>query len=104
MAAWKIAVAAEDKVGYGEPPDWLLPTREGLAAALMRAGNAAEAEKVYRADLEKNRKNPRSLFGLWKALERQGKKAEAAAAKTEFDASWTGADTTLSDAELAVKR
>jgi len=104
IAAWKSAVAAEDKVGYGEPPDWLLPTREGLAAALMRAGNAAEAERVYRADLVKNRKNPRSLFGLWKALERQGKKADAAAAKTEFDASWTGADTTLSDAELAVKR
>ena len=34
------AVAAEDKVGYGEPPDWLFPTREGLGAALMRAGNA----------------------------------------------------------------
>jgi tetratricopeptide (TPR) repeat protein len=100
IAAWKTAVAAEDKVGYGEPPDWLFPTREGLGAALMRAGNAAEAEKVYRADLAKYRKNPRSLFGLWKALERQGKTAEAAKAKAEFDVAWSGADVTLSDAEL----
>ena len=46
---------------------------------------------------------PRSLFGLWKALERQGKKADAAAAKTEFDASWVGADTTLSDAEFSTR-
>jgi tetratricopeptide (TPR) repeat protein len=64
IAAWQRAVAAEDKVGYGEPPDWLFPPREGLAAAFMRAGKAAEAEKVYRADLNKNRQNPRSLFGL----------------------------------------
>jgi tetratricopeptide (TPR) repeat protein len=100
IAAWRRTVAAEDKVGYGEPPDWLFPARENLAAALMRAGNASEAEQVFRADLEKNRKNPRSLFGLWKALERQGKAAEAAKAKLEFDAAWSGADTTLTDAHF----
>lgn len=104
VAAWRRAVAAEDKVGYGEPPDWLFPTREGLAAALMRAGNTAEAEKVYRADLEKYRKNPRSLFGLWKALERQRKTAEAAKVKAEFDAAWAGADVTLTDADLTGKK
>ncbi len=95
LAAWKRAVSAEDKVGYGEPPDWLLPSREGLAAALMRAGNAPGAEQVYRADLVINRKNPRSLFGLWKALERQKKSAEAAKVKAEFDAAWAGADVAL---------
>lgn len=104
VAAWRRAVAAEDKVGYGEPPDWLFPTREGLAAALMRAGNTAEAEKVYRADLDKYRKNPRSLFGLWKALERQEKKAEAAKVKAEFDVAWAGADVRLSDADLTGKK
>jgi hypothetical protein len=98
VAAWKAAVAAEDKVGYGEPPDWLFPAREGLGAALMRAGNAAEAEKVFRADLLKYRKNPRSLYGLWKALEQQKKTADAATAKAEFDASWSGADVTLDEA------
>ena len=104
IAAWRLAVAAEDKVGYGEPPDWLFPTREGLAAAFMRMGNAAEADKVYRADLQKYRRNPRSLFGLWKSLERQGKTAEAAKAKAEFDAAWAGADTNLSDAGFAPRK
>jgi tetratricopeptide (TPR) repeat protein len=100
IAAWRQTVAAEDKVGYGEPPDWLFPARENLAAALMRAGRPSEAERVFRADLEKNRKNPRSLFGLWKALERQGKSAESAAIKAQFEAAWAGADVTLSDAHL----
>jgi hypothetical protein len=35
---------------------------------------------VFRDDLERNRQNLRSLFGLCKALERQGKAAQAAAA------------------------
>jgi hypothetical protein len=60
-----------------EPSDWLLPTREHLGAVLMRAGRAADAEKVFRADLERNRQHPRSLFGVWKALERQGKTAQS---------------------------
>jgi tetratricopeptide (TPR) repeat protein len=97
IAAWTRATAAEDKVGYGEPPDWLFPTREGLGAALMRAGRAADAEKVYREDLEHNRLNPRSLFGLWKALERQGKTAEAQAVKSQFDQAWAGADVAIVD-------
>ena len=103
-AAWRRAVSAEDKVGYGEPPDWLFPTREGLGASLMRAGRTAEAERVYRADLVKNRKNPRSLFGLWKALERQGKTAEAAKVKAEFDAAWAGADVTLGETDLTARK
>jgi tetratricopeptide (TPR) repeat protein len=95
IARWTRAVAAEDKLAYNEPPDWLLPTREGLGAALMRAGRAAEAEKVFRDDLERNRRNPRSLFGRWKALERQNKTAEAAKARETFEAAWQGADVEL---------
>lgn len=97
VAAWRAAVAAEDAVGYGEPPDWLLPTREGLGTALMRAGDAKGAEAVYRADLLRNRKNPRTLFGLWKALERQGRRSDAVKVQTDFDIAWASADTTLDD-------
>src|SRR5262245_58157628 len=39
---------------YGEPPDWLLPVRETLGSVLLQNGAAAEAEKVFRADLERN--------------------------------------------------
>lgn len=95
IAAWTRAVTAEDKLAYNEPPDWLLPARERLGAALMRAGRAADAEKVFRDDLERNRQNPRSLFGVWKALERQNKTAEAAEARKTFEAAWQGADVEL---------
>ena len=61
------------------------------------SGRAADAEKVFREDLERNRLNPRSLFGLWKTLERQGKTAEAAEARKAFEPAWHGPDTPLSD-------
>jgi hypothetical protein len=90
------AIAAEDKLGYNEPPDWLNPERERLGAVLLKAGRFAEAEKVFRTDLEKNIGNPRSLYGLYRALEGQ-KKAAAAEAKASFDKGWAGADVTLGD-------
>jgi tetratricopeptide (TPR) repeat protein len=94
VAAYTRAVDAEDRLSYNEPPDWLLPERERLGALLLAAGRAANAESVFRKDLEHNVGNPRSLFGLWKALEAQ-KKADAAAARTAFEAAWKGADVTL---------
>lgn len=97
VKAWAAAVAAEAKLGYAEPPDWLLPTREGLGAALLRAGRAAEAEKAFRADLDVYAGNPRSLFGLWKSLERQGKTGDAVTARADFEKAWRGADTTLDE-------
>jgi tetratricopeptide (TPR) repeat protein len=89
------AVAAEDALSYDEPPAWFLPTRESLGGLLLRSGKAAEAEAVFRADLERNRRSGRSLFGLWKALEAQHKTREAEAARREFEAAWKNADTQL---------
>jgi hypothetical protein len=97
------AVAAEDKPAYNEPADWLLPTREHLGAVLMRAGRAADAEKEFRADLERNCQNPRSLSGVWKALERQQKTAQAAEARTTSESASQGADVQLSDALFRVR-
>jgi tetratricopeptide (TPR) repeat protein len=97
------AIAAEDKLGYNEPPDWLNPERERLGAVLLKAGRFAEAEKVFRTDLEKNIGNPRSLYGLYRALEGQ-KKAAAAEAKASFDKGWAGADVTLGDDLYGTRR
>ena len=98
VAAFTRAVDSEDRLLYNEPPDWLLPVRERLGAVLLAAGRHADAESVFRKDLERNVSNPRALFGLWKALEAQ-KEPEAVAARTAFEAAWTGADVTL-DATL----
>jgi hypothetical protein len=100
VAAWRAAVAAEEMLGYAEPPDWLLPTREGLGAALLRAGEPVEAETVFREDLAVFHNNPRSLFGLWRSLDRQGRNADAAAAQSQFEHAWRGADTKLDDVAM----
>jgi hypothetical protein len=47
---------------YDEPADWYYPVPESLGAALS-AGNATEAEQVFREDLMRNRRNP----GLYSA-------------------------------------
>jgi hypothetical protein len=90
------AAAAEDRLGYNEPPDWLNPERERLGALLLKAGRYAEAEKVFRADLARHVANPRSLYGLYRALDGQ-KKYAATEAKASFDKAWAGADVTLAD-------
>ena len=93
--ALKKAIAAQDALAYDEPPDWFFPVRESLGGALLRAGNAAEAEKVFREDLIRNPRNGRSLFGLWQSLVAQNKIADAVWAKSQYEAAWKDADVTL---------
>ena len=73
----KTAVALEDKLIYVEPPDWYVPTRHNLGAALLAAGRPAEAEAVYRKDLEIYPDNVWSLAGLEQSLSAQGRDDEA---------------------------
>jgi tetratricopeptide (TPR) repeat protein len=84
------AVAVQDSLKYNEPPDWFFPVRESLGAVLLSSGNASEAEKVFRDDLERNPRNPRSLFGLREALKAQKREYDAGFIQKQFDASWKG--------------
>jgi tetratricopeptide (TPR) repeat protein len=95
IAAYHRAVAAEDALAYDEPTDWYYPTRESLGAALLRNREYSSAEKVFRDDLARNPKNPRSLFGLAKALKAQKKPS----AKTEaaFKGVWKGGELKVED-------
>jgi len=88
IAAYREAVELEDQLNYNEPPDWFYPVRESLGAALLRSGRAAEAERVFREDLVRNPKNPRSLLGLAEALEKQ--KKSATQERAAFRKVWTG--------------
>ena len=94
------AVATQDGLNYGEPPDWFYPVRESLGAALLEGGQAQAAEKVFRADLEQNPRNARSLFGLQTALKAQGRNYDAAMVERQFQESWKHADMKLTLAEL----
>jgi tetratricopeptide (TPR) repeat protein len=89
------AVAEEDGLSYDEPADWYYPVRESLGAALLREGQLEEAEKVFRTDLERNPRSPRSLFGLLKTLEAQKKTAAAESIRQQFDQAWKDADVQL---------
>ncbi|HTQ55257.1 MAG TPA: hypothetical protein VMI94_12400 [Bryobacteraceae bacterium] len=92
---WQRAVAQQDEFTYDEPPDWYYPVRESLGAALLRAGQPAEAEAVFRAGVKRSPRNGRMLFGLMKSLAAQGKTEEAAWVEREFKAAWAKADIQL---------
>ncbi|MFZ0821627.1 MAG: hypothetical protein WAM91_16300 [Candidatus Acidiferrales bacterium] len=94
IAHWRVAVAEQDRSEradfYRELSAWYYPVRESLGAALLRTNQFSEAEQVFREDLLHNPKNPRSLFGLWKALEAQKKTVEADQTRKLFESSWKG--------------
>lgn len=91
------AVAIQDTLKYGEPPDWFFPVRESLGGVLLINGDAAGAEKVFRADLERNPRNPRSLFGLQQALKVQKRDYDAGFVETQFRDSWKGGEVKVED-------
>jgi len=88
-------VDIEDALAYDEPPAWYLPAREALGGALLRSGQAVEAERVFRADLERNRRSGRSLYGLMGTLTAQNRAYDAALVRQEFESAWRQADTQL---------
>ena len=76
---------------------WPLAIGEG---ALLLSGQSERAEAVFRADLEQYPRNPRSLFGLLKALGAQKKHDAAEEVRREFEAAWENADATLTLKDL----
>jgi tetratricopeptide (TPR) repeat protein len=93
-------VEIEDSLAYDEPPAWFLPTRQMLGGTLMFSGDYAGAEEVFRADLQRNVRSGRSLFGLMHSLKAQKKDYAAALVQREFESAWKNADTTLQIGDL----
>jgi tetratricopeptide (TPR) repeat protein len=100
IAMLKEAVAVQDKLNYGEPPDWFFPVRESLGAVMWMNGDASGAEQVFRADLDHNPRNPRSLYGLEQALKAQGRDYDAGFVEKEFNTAWKGGSNSLKMADL----
>lgn len=97
---WENGVQIQDRLNYGEPPEWFYPVRESLGGALLLNGQAERAEAVFRADLEQYPRNPRSLFGLLRALEAQNKNSGVEEVRREFEAAWKNADRPLELGDL----
>jgi tetratricopeptide (TPR) repeat protein len=100
VAMLRQAIALQDSLKYNEPPDWFFPVRESLGAVLLSSGNAVEAEKVFREDLDHNPRNPRSLYGLHEALKAQKRDYDAGFIQKQFEASWKGTGPALKIEDL----
>jgi tetratricopeptide (TPR) repeat protein len=93
IEALQHAVGAEDNLNYSEPPGWYPPIRPVLGRALLERGQAAAAEKVFRADLERNPRHGRSLTGLRDSLKAQNRDYEAEQIDRQLHESQGSADT-----------
>lgn len=94
------AVALEDQLNYNEPPDWFFSVRHLLGAALLANQQYAEAEAVYRKDLQELKRNGWALMGLYQSLKKQGKMEAAKVAQKQFKEAWKHADVDLNSSVL----
>lgn len=95
IAQLERAVAREAALPYMEPSYWPIPVRPTLGAALLQTGDAVQAEKVFRDDLELWPRHAWSLLGLENALRAQGKTQQADDVRRQFEAAWARADVPL---------
>jgi tetratricopeptide (TPR) repeat protein len=72
------AVETEERMVYNEPRDWLLSPKQYLGMAYYKAGDWKKAQQAFEGDLKTNNNNVWSLYGLQLALNKQGKKTDAA--------------------------
>ena len=95
IATLREATGKEDALAYDEPADWFVPIRHLLGEELLKAGKAAEAEDVYRDDLQRHPDNGWALYGLAQALKAQQKVDAAATVEEQFKRAWKDADMAL---------
>ena len=100
ITSFREAMRLERALPYTEPAYWHRPVAHLLGAALLEAGQAAEAEAVYRDSLEHYRRDGWALKGLTLALKAQSKGAETAATEAEFAEAWQRADTKITASRL----
>jgi hypothetical protein len=95
VRAARRAVTREDKLGADEPPVWPIPARHRLGAALLAAGQPAQAAAVYRDDLKEHPANAPALLGLAAARQQLGQTTDAERLRAEAAAAWRYADVPL---------
>jgi hypothetical protein len=76
-------------------PGWPWRTGASRKAGANKLAALAGAEKTFREDLDRNPRNPRSLFGLHQALMQQKQDYDTGFIQKQFDASWKGGNGAL---------
>ena len=94
------AVTIEDGIPYNEPPVWHHPPRQILGAVLLEAGRPAEAEAVYREDLEALPRERVVALRSREEPEAQQKSSEALEVKRRFETAWKRADIRLTSSRV----
>jgi tetratricopeptide (TPR) repeat protein len=92
------AVKLQDALRYDEPTPWYYPVRQSLGAALLAAGRASDAERVFTEDLRRNPNNGWALYGLAASLKAQGR--DDSDAQRKFAAAWARSDVKLSSSRF----
>ena len=95
IAHFQQAVSNEDKLIYTEPRDWLLPARQYLGDALIKAGKFNEAIVVFNKDLEINPNNGWSLTGIATCYKALNNKTSLAVAQKRLRDAWIIKDITV---------
>mmetsp|Transcript_56749 Transcript_56749/g.151391 ORF Transcript_56749/g.151391 Transcript_56749/m.151391 type:complete len:554 (-) Transcript_56749:155-1816(-) len=106
------ALAGVDALVYNEPPDWMFPIRSCLGEVLLQSGRAAEAEDIFRHDVEGLSfhaywENGWSLFGLKRAMLAQPARhnaSEIAKVDQRLKDAWQYADDDLATSCPAFRR
>ncbi|HEX2630594.1 MAG TPA: tetratricopeptide repeat protein [Chitinophagaceae bacterium] len=93
---FKEASAIEENMVYNEPRDWMLNPKHYLGFAYLKAGQYADAEKIFQKDLLNNNDNVWALIGLYQSLINQ-KKKEAVVVKLKMEAAKKKADLVMVD-------
>jgi tetratricopeptide (TPR) repeat protein len=90
LAAYREAVAVQDRLPYMEPPYWYYPARQSLGVALVRAGRLDEAEDVFRAALARTPSNGWALRGLMEVYRQKGDTVSLRLVQQRFETTWLG--------------
>jgi hypothetical protein len=95
LAAHALAVSAAKRADESEPPMLAASATLALAQAQLALGQTAAAEASFRADLQAQPDSGWALQGLARALQAQGKTAEANAVCERLNRAWAQADAAL---------
>ena len=94
-AVFARAAAEEKALGYHEPPLYIRPVGETEAAALMAAGDVADAKAAYEQALIERPRSGFPLYGIALCSEKHEDSEAAAEEYSDFLSTWKDADSDL---------